>query len=295
MTTRQIQNERLDFVNAEERKLFKLIARAQRDFFNDLLKLVFDFRVDDEGKLTFSTYNITQQKKVRKLVDAFNGSFGKEIVERIIKGVSRLITFNKKYFDTQSEKRIVKKAAKSAENKVYLNIGWDHDKKIPIKNSWLDQVANDNKIAGQIVREFNKGISGKQDRATFVKNFENKFFGKTNGIVEARFKQQTNDVFATYDRTVQLEIADQLGYNYFIWAHTVKDTSTDFCRDRSNNIYTREFAERWDQDLDWQGKKDGNDIFIDGHGYNCRSTINWISDGVAETLIKRGRTLNEYN
>ena len=295
MTRLQLQDQRFDFVNSEETKLFKLIASAQKTFFADLIKLVFDFKVDSEGKITFSTYNITQQKKVRKLVENFNKTFGGKIAERIAKGVSRIITFNKKYFGTMSEKKAVTAATKSAEKKVLLNLGWDPVKKAAIKDSWLYNIANDDKIAGQIVREFNKGIAGKKDRSVFVKDFEKKFFGKTNGIVEARFKQQTNDIYATYDRQVQLELADQLKYNNFIWAHTVKDTSTDFCRQRSNIIYSREFAEKWDSDLDWQGKKDGNDIFIDGHGYNCRSTLNWISDGLAKILINQGRPFNVYN
>ena len=79
------------------------------------------------------------------------------------------------------------------------------------------------------------------------------------------------------------EYANQLQLNYFIYQGGEIKTTRAFCEERNGNVYTREEGASWNS-LQWEGQKEGNNIFIDGGGYNCRHYLDWISYELAKQL-----------
>lgn len=96
-------------------------------------------------------------------------------------------------------------------------------------------------------------------------------------------QHRVQDVFAEADRTMSNEYANQLQLNYFIYQGGEIKTTRAFCEERNGNVYTREEGASWNS-LQWEGQKEGNNIFIDGGGYNCRHYLDWISYELAKQL-----------
>ena len=103
------------------------------------------------------------------------------------------------------------------------------------------------------------------------------------GIVESHYYTHAHDSFAEYDRTVQNNFAAALDLNYAIYAGGEMKTTREFCIHRNGKVYNREEILSWNS-LDWQGKKEGNNILIDAGGYNCRHYFDWISWQLAKQL-----------
>ena len=210
-----------------------------------------------------------------------------------MKRIQELLGLNRLYFRSFTE--VADRQHQRIRAKIMLDIGYDERRKKLIKNGWLYKIVNSTTVATEVAQLFSSAISGKQRIGAFKELFRNVVINPNGlGVTQKQFYSRTNDIFAKYDRAINLDYADDLKLKYFIWAHTVKDTSTEFCRRRSNQIYSREFADTWDATLNWKGKKPNNNIYTDGHGYNCRATLNFISDEVAEVLIKR-RGVDKFN
>jgi hypothetical protein len=84
-----------------------------------------------------------------------------------------------------------------------------------------------------------------------------------------------------------LVYADQLGLNYAVYSGTLKDNSRQFCEDRLNLVFTRAEIAGWAK-LEFSGKpKIGYDPFHDCGGHNCRHHLNFITDQIAQYLLKQ--------
>ena len=290
MTRNNFEKERLKLVNDLEVQLNKRVSSAQGKLYTKVLELISELDLDD-GAIKFTTANINKQKKIRTIIDSFNKTTLSGVVTWLINRVKDVVKVNKKYFATMTDGLTA--TAKKVEANILKSLGFEKGKLI--KDSRLFNLLNDNSTAAKLTSVINKGINGNQT-ITRLREGVKKLVVNDNGLgdLQRRFKQSANDVFAEADRATQLQYANELNYNFLIWGHTIFDGSTTFCRERSNRLYTREFAVAWDFELDWKGKKDGNNVLIDGHGHNCRATVNWISDQLAAQFEKT-IGLNIYN
>jgi hypothetical protein len=96
-------------------------------------------------------------------------------------------------------------------------------------------------------------------------------------------QNRVQDTFAENDRRISNEYANELQLNYFIYQGGEIKTTRTFCEERNGGVYTREEGEAWNS-LQWDGMKEGNNIFVDGGGYNCRHYLDWISYELAKQL-----------
>lgn len=288
MSRKQLQNERLRLIADLEERLGRRVSAAQEKLYSRLLELVADLSTD-EGIVKFTASNQNIQRRVRTVIETFHREVLAGTIRWLTNRVKEVLTLNVRYFKAIDRRANITGTV----NRVLKGLGYEDGKLIP--NSRLFNLLNDNSTLTRVSRLFSNAVNGSQTLTRLREGLRNLVKNPRGlGELQRRFFQNANDVFAEADRSVQLQAANQLGYNFLIWAHTPKDTSTEFCLMRSNRLFTREFAERWDIELEWKGKKDGNNVFIDGHGFNCRSTINWISDELAESLM-RTLPLNTFN
>ena len=94
-------------------------------------------------------------------------------------------------------------------------------------------------------------------------------------------KQRAFDIFQQVDRQASLLYAEELKLNYVLWNNSPKKSTTDFCRTRAGKVYSIQEINAWDNQ-NWKGKfTTGHRTLIDGHGYGCRTSIDFISDKLA--------------
>lgn len=276
-----------------QKQLSKLVAASQRSLYAKFVDLMDDLDLDDAGQLKSSGSNYAKRKDISLIVSAYGATQGRSLAKWIYGKVMKLFGLNKNYFKT-----IVPSLKESVENrarrKVLLDLGYNEKKKELIKDGWLYAITNNTNLVGKTIKIFNDAFTSGTSLKDFRSNFKNFFLGgKGLGQLEKDFYTQTFDVFQKYDRTIGLVYADDLGLSYGIWAGVPKKTTTDFCRRRSNQLFDRETMKKWESQT-WSGKKPNHNIFTDGHGYNCRYVIDWISNQLAEQLIKT-RGLNQFN
>jgi len=287
----QFGKERNRFIREKEELLFARVRGAQSHLYSLLIELISDFDTDEDKNIKFTARNISKRTALNQIITAFNKSRAVSIAKWVVERVRELIGLNKGYFkhldsDAKVDDRVRKR--------IMTRLGYDEVKKKIIKNSFLDRITNTTSLAEEIGQDFNRGIESKMSLSQFRKQFKAKFTNPDGlGMVERNFYRTTNDIFASYDRAIALDYADELELNHAIYAGTEKNNTRDFCKERLNKLYTREEIRNW-ANLDFQGKPKIYNPETDCGGYNCRHSLNWISDELAKRLIPR-LGLNQYN
>ena len=96
-----------------------------------------------------------------------------------------------------------------------------------------------------------------------------------------------NDAASTLLRSERNLEAISLGLNYAIFQGGLALDSSMFCQERNNLIYSRVEISKWDRDFQMPYKYDP---FVDLGGFNCRHTLDWISDGMATVMFEENLT-----
>lgn len=204
-----------------------------------------------------------------------------------------LFGFNKGYFRSFEEKN--ETAEQRALRLLLLQYGYDINKDQIIESGYLSGIANSDIVALQVSRFLNQSLAARMPVAQFRKNFRQLFLGTGKvGLVEQHFNRFTRDIFVQFDRSVQLQMARELGLEHFIYAGTVMKNTRDFCEQRVNKVYTINEANKW-QNEQWQGKIPSVDFYIQCGGYNCRHHLNFISEELADRVGKKRGGINSYN
>ena len=272
----QLAKSRFSFFEKYQDLLFEKIKQAQGALYQKLVDYLLKLDIDSDNRIKTSTKNVKTLKDIDKIVKQFNKTRNKEITTWIVEKTIDLLDLNKQYFDAVLKKDTSFEA--KARRAIMLKLGYDENEKAVIEGGYVHSLANGGDIAIEVSKQVNRAIASNMTLKDFQK----------------AFNRMSYDLFQQNDRAIQKAYADELNLKYFIWAGTTIKTSTDFCQNRANRIYTRDFAEKW-KDSNHKGKiKQGYDPLTDGHGYNCRFAVNWISDELAEELIKE-IGLNQYN
>lgn len=70
---------------------------------------------------------------------------------------------------------------------------------------------------------------------------------------------------------------------YAIYQGGLIQDSRQFCKERNNKVFTKAEIESW-KELEWEGKPENYDPFINVGGTGCRHTLDWISIELAVIL-----------
>lgn len=293
MSRSKHQKDRLKYSQESEENLKDKIKRLQQSLYNKVVQSFQSFSSDETGRLSFSVRNIQKVKQVGVLITQEVKERSKTLLGWIFRRLLKLFGINKKYFRQVVEPK--ESTEERALRKLMLIYGYDIKEQKIIQGGYLSQIANTNVIANEISRYILQALSSRMTLKDFRSNFLNLFInpGKT-GILQRYFSRFTKDIFMQFDRSTQVELAKEYELNHFIYAGTVMKNTRGFCEERVNRVYTVEEAEKWN-DLTWKGKIPGVDFFIQCGGYNCRHTLNFITEALAKSLEKRVGAINSYH
>jgi len=247
--------------------------------------------VDDNGAIKVSNANFARVAQLERALQKFDGTTRREIVQSILNGflginaafdpyINSMFELTKKRFGTIN-KRTTEKAG----------LRWGFDGKKLIDTGYLADLTAGADVRTLLKQEANKAISSGMNLRDFQKNYRTIVKGSTQrlGIVERYFFTNSFDAFQEYDRTVGLLYADELKMRAAIYNGGTIKTTRPFCRARDGKIFTREEIASWES-LTFSGKPPNYDPFTDLGGYNCRHSLDWISD---ELAIRRRPDLKE--
>lgn len=169
-----------------------------------------------------------------------------------------------------------------------------------LRDGWLHDLYTDDTYFVTIKRRISRAIGVGQSYREFRAEIRQLISGikrsttqgRGIGLLETHLRTFVYDIFAQNDRSIMNDYAEDLKLDTAIYQGGIMDTSRKFCQARNNKIYTRDEIESW-KNLDWRGKSRPYNPLIDCGGYNCRHTLDWISEELAEQLINR-QGVNEY-
>lgn len=262
-------------------KLLKRIGRLQNHLYSIVLDTILNLETDKNGNIKFTQTNIRRAETgLRIKIQSFQKDSG--LLSWVVNRMLEITDINKRYFSkvvTEKPLSIDEKAIRL----VMRRWGYDVGSNRIIRSGYLAALQTDSGIAKDIATQIYQAIQAKTPLKDFQKQFKQKFTGGQNslGMLERYYNQRTGDLFTQVDRQISKVYADELDLKYVIWNNDPKKTTTDFCRERAGNVYSVEEVNSWDS-LKWKGKKlIGHNTLIDGHGYNCRTSIDYISKELA--------------
>lgn len=286
-TRSQHARQRQSFILESQDLLFRKVRRAQGLLYSILLDLLFDLDIDADGNLKFTSKNIARVTQVQEKVDGFNTRNGRSLGKWIGRKAVGLFGLNRLYF-----RRFNRGDFETVDQKVLRltmqRIGFDAVKGTIVKGGWLAGLTSDQGLALTVGNQITGALAAKTPLKTFQKDFKAVFTGgpESLGVLERHYNTNTFDIFQQQDRLYGLTYADELGLNFAVYSGTLKSNSRPFCIERVGKVFTREQIAAW-KDLEFQGKNRGYNPFTDLGGHNCRHSLDWVSDEVAKTLLKR--------
>lgn len=152
-------------------------------------------------------------------------------------------------------------------------------------DGFIDELFDNNQITRSIQETVRTAILGERNIGDIRTLLTEQIKGKEGklGLIESYHYREGFNEFQTYSRAQDQAFSKALDLNYAIYAGGEIKTTRDFCDERNGNVYNRETILSWN-DLEWQGKKENNDILIDMGGYNCRHDFDWISYALARRI-----------
>lgn len=233
----------------------------------------------EDGRIVLNASNITAlTATIREIAKQYDAEMQK-ITEGVIASMDDITKSADKYF------KILDKGIPDYASKVRL----DMDKRLGIDNlkpvrggyviSALTGAAPLDVLKTAALKTMARGASQKEFMSTMTEKITG---GNGLGIIEAHHVQtEVSDLFDRYERTYSHNMAKEAGLDKARYSGGLMTTSRPFCVERQGKVFTREEIEAW-ASLSWQGKPGIYDPFVDLGGYNCRHTLDWVTDELAK-------------
>lgn len=230
-------------------------------------------------------------------------------VEEVGGTTARITAMNQQYFNVMLGVEVpglFPKVAKEAAAKMYARLGLEGSK--IIVGGYFETLIKNEALLLDVKKLAAQAVTGQFRMKDFVRGLNTLIVGEDGkpGGLERQFNRYAHDLYMQYDSAYSTALADATGMNYFIYqGGTVKD-SRDFCVANNNKVFKREDAEKWRTWTPSQGvypegykvkQKDqsavpsyldypGYDPLTDRGGYNCRHYIGWITDSIAQRMMR---------
>ena len=243
------------------------------DLQSDLAQFVFSVVMPSldvrDGIIVNSTKNLKKINNSTSLKAFLRQSINKRLVSYYTKSFLAINKNTASYYDNFSPSESIRQQILNR-----ANLGAD---------GFMESLFDNNQVQRQIQDTLRGGVSSSLSvedlQATLkqqIEGTEDKF-----GALQSFHYSNGRDEFQRYKRGLDNEFSVKLNLNYAIYQGGEINTTRQFCETRNGNTYNRETIESW-QNLNFQGKMEGHDIFIDAGGYNCRHDYGWISYELAK-------------
>jgi len=248
----------------------------------------------EEGRIKYTVGNLGKVSTLVRILTRFQREYQKTMLGSVLDWAGRLFGLNAEYFSTFEPAGKVESIDEAARRLTLQRWGYNVATKELIPGGYFESLFKNPNIGQRVAGLVNQAITQKMPLAQFQKTFRQVFVGiPGQGMLERHWRTNSFDLYQRIDRTANLIYADRLGLEYAIYSGTLENDSRPFCIARVNKVFSRPEISSW-KNLQFQGKpKVGYDPFVDCGGYNCRHTLSWITDEIAQHLRPEIKTKNK--
>ena len=273
-----LSKARQKLIDDLEKEKLKRFKRAQKRLVSMILAYVTENIETEDGAIKQIASNYAKINALDILQREFEEKYMSDILKWFARSAARIIAANETYFNFASD--IVKR--RTAAN-AYNRFGATATGAIK-KGGILSNICNTSKVIGLVKNVAVRGIANRQPLREYQKEIERFIIpDDKKGLLETELLEKSQDLFSIIDRETGNNYAVELGLNYAIYQGGIIRTSRPFCLERNNKVYSKKEIESW-ATLDFQGKSEPYNPFVDCGGYNCRHQLDWISDELAYRL-----------
>lgn len=265
--------------------------RIQSAMWPHLDAIIGGMAVDNVGRMTFTLSNLQRAQRVGlRLSAVWKTTLSSVVMDYLIGSFRKLLGLNTDYV-----KAVTPNVTQTAEDRVLRRLlalyGYADGQVIP--GTLFDALNPDKGLALEVSRKVQAAIAAKLPLEKFRAQMRKDFLHPTSGFMARYYRRWTNDLFMQFDRGVQMAYADEARLTHAVYAGTMKDTTRDFCESRLNRVYSRKEIASWNA-KDWNGKHKDIPVELACGGYNCRHTLNYISEPMAEVIAATRGGINTY-
>lgn len=244
------------------------VITVQEYLYSQLVKILKDLKLDDQGYIIQSSENRTIiQDAINAIDDKVQSSSYKTHVENYLSTVPSIDQLNVTYFEALSDafkpnRQYLASLQKSTVGQIedlLFNSGFESQIKIPL-SAILNQNINSGGSFTALLEQVKQYVKGTPE---------------LDGRLLSYTKTITKSTLFDYSRAFQQSVSSDLGLTWYNYSGGLMDKSRQFCIDHAGGYFSQAEVESW-ADQDWAGKRDdttASSIFIYAGGWNCGHSI----------------------
>ena len=269
--------QRQGFIDESIGALEKLLKELQLILFAVLEKEIGKMNIA-KGKILNDRENRQLLAELETVITDFNNEKGLQAVMQMAKDFGKVKNMAISQFELQG---ILKQRLAALKPKLaYI------DKMIE-RN--LNILSKSETVKLEIMQYVQRGVLEGRPRGEFLKGLEQIIKGtpEAEGKLLRYYRGYGYDMYTNVENIYADETAKLLGMNYADYFGDIMERSRQFCIERAGKIFSREEMEQWKCDPDLPKMKgiercDDSYHYIERGRWNCRHTLLWISDEIAE-------------
>src|SRR5574337_27875 len=293
MTRSEISKLREAYIADRQDILRKYISSTKKKLLDIIIDRFIDKLVSENGVIISNNKNIELTTALDKIFAEFSKSDYQKLINRFAEDLKGITELNHRYFKTiEPDQDKLSKVQKDTDLLMRKRLGLNTKGEI-VKKGFLDRLISDETLLRKVKEETFRSITqGKP-----IKDYRNKITKLVagskgvDGGLQRHFNTFATDTYNNYERTLSHQYATRLDLKYFIYAGGTIQTSREFCEIHNGKVYTTEEAQKWKKQVGkpkgpvWNEEKDGAyNRLSDLGGYNCRHSIDYISESLAKRL-----------
>lgn len=267
----KIIREKIKILDSTPAKFSSGVERVQASALREVLSLVKNLKVADDGKIYATKANMTVIGKIDQRLRELLGTDYVPVVSLVTDAIDETAKLNRDYFKGMFDvskplngDRILENSRGAAFEQLLSDPALEASFYRPIREVLVNAV-NVGATWGDIVQQLNLVITGD---------------GKVDGRLLRYTKQIASDLVAVSDRTYSTALAITAKAEWFRYQGGLIEDSRPFCIERNGGYYHKDEVESWANET-WAGQYRGTNaqnIFQWAGGYNCRHVLVPVSE-----------------
>lgn len=301
MPQNKYSEARQRYVIDQSDEMINKVKSLQRIFYSILLDEYLSNLHTKNGIIQPTIRNYSLTEKANKRIPAlYADTGGTDFLHGLAKVIKKILRLNVDYFaDAVGNRSKIKALSDPILNKVQRQMGYNYDEKTIVPGGFLSTLIVLESPLAKIKRLTIQSIRSSAQIAELLDALRVLVNGETKdqrGIIEKEISDVTQDLLPRMDRNISTDFATDLQFSYAIYQGGLIKTSRPFCIARNDKVFHHDEIEKFGTNIDqyggysnkpdFAGKTDPYDPFRDLGGHNCRHSLDWISDELAEQLLK---------
>lgn len=286
------KNPNESYIERIEREFLAIAKQVQSAVLDAVVSGLIGFALNEAGKVVFSVENVGQKTSTLRLTGTILQRGRATLLQRAVAAFLALFDRNTGYFRDMG---LTITQEDEARRRLLLLYGYNETTGEVLQGSYLEALLATASMQSAIGQAISSAIQAGDTLVQFRARIRLAINGGQGrpGLVERHIKRLAGDTLAAYDQTVKDDYAERLGLNYAVYAGTAENDTRPFCLARLNLVYTREEILSWNG-RNWKGKNTTLPVQLARGGYNCRHAYNWVTDAIAQRIIKQRGGVNTY-